>query len=197
MIDRLAVFCLIGSACLGAILPLEYRSDVAQPAAAPSAVTKPAEKHAVDNDEPALRQAVTTALARPLFSATRRPPEAEVNEHSDTKLNDLRLTGILVMPDQHVAIFARSGDKPLVRSEGEMINDWHIDSIAAYSVSLSGPTGTTTLEPKADPALVRAQSAAPQPVVAPPPPAPVAANPPPVPVPSTPVRPVPLRRSQR
>jgi len=196
MIDRLTAFCLIGSACLAAILPFEFRSDVARPAATPSPVIQPAENHAAGDDEPAVKQSVATALARPLFSATRRPPEAEVNERSDTKLNDLRLTGILVMPDQHVAIFARSGDKPLVRSEGEMISDWHIDSIAAYSVSLSGPTGTTTLEPRADPALVRAQPATPQPVVPSPPPVP-AANPPPPPGPNTPVRPVPFRRSQR
>jgi hypothetical protein len=197
MIDRLTVFCLIGSTCLAAILPFEFRSDVARLAATPSPVIQPADDHAAANDEPAVKRSVTTALARPLFSATRRPPEAEVNEHSDTTLNDLRLTGILVTPDQHVAIFARSGDKPLVRSEGEMISDWHIDSIAAYSVSLSGPTGTTTLVPKPDPALVSAQPAAPQRVVPSPPPAPAAANPPPVPAPNTPVRPVPLRRPAR
>jgi hypothetical protein len=197
MIDRLTAFYLIGSACLAAILPLEFRSGVAQPAATPSPVIKPAENHAAASDETAVKQSVTTALARPLFSATRRPPEAEADEHSDTKLNDLRLTGILVTPDQHVAIFARSGDKPLVRSEGEMISDWHIDSIAAYSVSLSGPTGTTTLEPKADPALVRAQPTAPQAVAPPPPPTPAVANSPPAPARGTPVRPMPLRRSER
>jgi hypothetical protein len=197
MIDRLAVFCLIGSACFAAILLLESRSDVGRTAASRPSVVKPAESHAVDNDEPALRQAVAIALARPLFNASRRPPEAEPDEHSDTKLTDLRLTGILVTPNQHVAIFAKSNDKPLVRSEGEMINDWHIDSIATYSVSLSGPAGTATLEPKADPNLARAQSPAAQPAIAPPPPAQTAANPPPVPTSNGPVRPAPLRRSER
>jgi hypothetical protein len=197
MIDRLTAFCLIGSVCFAAILPLEFRSDVARPTAAPSPVTNQVERHAAANDEPAVKESVAIALARPLFSTTRRPPETEVDEYSNTKLNDLRLTGILVMPDQHVAIFARSGDKPLVRSEGEMISDWHIDSIAISSVSLSGPTGTTTLEPKADPNLARALSPAAQPPVPPPPPAQATAPPPPAPTSNGPVRPVPLRRSER
>jgi hypothetical protein len=31
-----------------------------------------------------------------------------------------------------------------------MISDWRIERIADQSVSLTGPSGTTTLEPKAD-----------------------------------------------
>jgi hypothetical protein len=35
----------------------------------------------------------------------------------------MRLTGILITPDQRMAIFAPAGGKPLFRSEGEMISD--------------------------------------------------------------------------
>jgi hypothetical protein len=197
MIDRLTAICLTGSVCFAALLWMEFRSDVAEPVAPPPPITKSSDNLTEHNDGPAIKQLVATTLSRPLFSATRRPPETVSDEHTDTPLNDLRLTGILIMPDQHVAIFARSGSKPLVRSEGEMISDWHIDSIATQAVSLSGPTGTTTLEPKADPSLTRAQSSAGPPTVPVPQPNTASATPPAVHPPNAPVRPAPVRRSER
>ena len=63
---------------------------------------------------------VTTTLSRPLFSATRRPSERAVSGGPvDPGLSDVRLTGIVLEPDRHTAIFAVKGEKPLVRSEGE------------------------------------------------------------------------------
>jgi hypothetical protein len=188
MIDRIAALCLVGSVFLGGILLVEFRSGMAEPTAHSEPRAKPSGPPDTLMNEPAIKQLVATTLARPLFSATRRPPESEQGAHPDTPLNDLRLTGILVTPDQQVAIFAKAGEKPLVRSEGEMISDWHIDNIAAQSVSLSGPTGTTTLEPRPDPNLVRAQPSAAKPAM--PPPVPAAANQPSVPPPNAPVRPV-------
>jgi hypothetical protein len=108
----------------------------------------------------------------------------------------LRLTGIVIMPDQRFVIFTGSDGKPLVRSEGEMISDWRIDGITAQSVSLTGPTGTTTLEPKSDPRLNRLQLAA-QPAASPSQPATSAANAPPAPASNGPVRPAPVRRLER
>jgi hypothetical protein len=66
----------------------------------------------------------------------------------------MRLTGIVTEPD-HVAIFAMNGAKPLRVSEGEAASGWRIESIAPQEVSLSGPGGTKTLEPKPDPNLVQ------------------------------------------
>jgi hypothetical protein len=78
-----------------------------------------------------------------------------------------------------------------------MISDWRIESIASQSVSLTGPTGATILEPKADPNLVRVQAALP--AAAPPQqPAAPAANPHAAPAANGPVRPpIPIRRSNR
>lgn len=196
MIDRITLFCLAASACLVAMLPLELRSDVTNPALPAPPIVKPEETVAAQHDGPAVNQRVATALARPLFSATRRPPEAEADGHPDTSLNDLRLTGIVIMPNQHFAIFTGSDGKPVVRSEGEMINDWRIDGIAAQSVSLTGPTGATTLEPKADPHLNRLLPPI-QPPAPPPQPATSAATTPPAPASNTPVRPRPVFRSER
>lgn len=189
MIDRLTAICLIASVCFAALLPIELRSHLAAPTVASPAIRKSNDRPPAPTSPPARKQLVATALARPLFSANRRPPENEQDAHQDTSLSDMRLTGILTMPDQHFAIFARSDGKPLVRSEGEMISDWRIDNISDQSVFLSGPNGTTTLEPKADPNLVHLEAAA-QPAVP-------AANSPSPPPSNAPVRPAPVQRSQR
>jgi hypothetical protein len=187
MIDRITMCCLIGSVFLAGILLLEFRSSVAEPTALSEPSTKSVGQPATLMNEPAIKQLTATILARPLFSATRRPPESEQGAHPDTPLSDLRLTGILVTPDQQVAIFAKAGEKPLVRSEGEMISDWHIDNIAPQSVSLSGPTGTKTLEPQPDPNLARVQQSVAKPAM--PQPAPAAVNQPRMSVPNPPTRP--------
>jgi hypothetical protein len=176
MIDRLTTLCLAGSVLLAIALHFEFRSNLSTPAEVEKPSPKSDEAATVQNDRPALGPLTATILARPLFSPTRRPPEAEATDHSETPLSDMRLTGILITPDQRVAIFAPASGKPLVRSEGDMISDWRIESIDSQSVSLTGPTGATTLEPKADPNLVRVTGA--QQKMAPPPqPAAPVANP--------------------
>ena len=166
MIDRVAVLFLAGSALFGAVLLGELDTGdpgvlpVATPAPAPEQ-TRPAQRLQI----PRVDDLVATTLGRPLFSATRRPAErAAPDRPVDPELPNIRLTGIVIEPDRHVAIFAVPGAKPLVRSEGETVNDWHLDAIAPREVTVTGPAGTTTLEPKADPNLVRtAQPAQPAP----------------------------------
>lgn len=193
MIDRLTAMCLVGSFCFAAALPLELRSHVTKPIVAPTSIAKTDESVTTRHIAPATKQLVATVLARPLFSATRRPPENEQDGHPDTSLNDLRLTGILIMPEQHFAIFVGSNGKPLIRSEGEMISDWRVENIAAQSIFLTGPAGTATLEPKADPNLTRLESAAQMAASHAPPPAKPAAPP----ASNLPVRPAPAIRSGR
>jgi len=142
---------------------------------------------------PRVDELVATTLSRPLFSPTRRPAERAAPDRPvvDPELTNVRLTGIVIEPDRHIAIFAVQGAKPLVRSEGETVNDWHLDAIAPREVTVTGPAGTTTLEPKADPNLVRtAQPAQPAPAarLGTPPPQPAAAGParPPFPVAAAP-----------
>jgi general secretion pathway protein N len=73
----------------------------------------------------------------------------------------MRLTGIVTEPDHHLAIFAVNGAKPLRVTEGEAVSGWRIESITPREVSLSGPGGTKTLEPKLDPNLVQQAPPAP------------------------------------
>ncbi len=86
----------------------------------------------------------------------RRPPKPAPSDNAaDPRLPDVRLTGIVIERDRRIAIFDVTGTRPLVLSEGEALKDWRLDNISPQKVSLSGPAGTMTLEPKADPNLVR------------------------------------------
>jgi hypothetical protein len=95
-------------------------------------------------------------IAEPLPGPTQRSPQAASSDNAgDPRLPDVRLTGIVIEPDRHIAIFAVNGTKSVVLSEGEALKDWRIDSISPEEVSLSGPAGTMTLKPKPDAHLVR------------------------------------------
>jgi len=164
--DRLVVAFLAGSAVFGALLFNEL-SDVAEPpfAVLPAAARTGASLPAPTAQRPRVEELVQTSLAQPLFSATRRPPDQPTTGRgSDPELPNVRLTGIVIEPDRRLAIFAVPGGKPLTLAEGETINEWRLESIVPDQVSLSGPTGITTLAPKTDPNVARLkQIAAPVP----------------------------------
>ncbi len=109
---------------------------------------------------PHLAQLAATTLARPLFSPTRRPAQ-QTDGSGNTGITDMRLTGIVTEPGERLAIFAVTGAKPLIVQEGEEVSGWRIEGITPDAVSLSGPGGTTTLQPKPDTNLVRTTPAAP------------------------------------
>ena len=170
MTDRLATYLLIaGCLIFGAVLLLELKPTAATDTAAPNEVAKRPDATSSAPRAPGTRldELLAVALARPLFSSTRRPPQAAAPDSTtNSDLADMRLTGIVTEPDHHVAIFAVNGAKPLRVTEGEAVSGWRIESITPHEVSLSGPGGTKTLEPKLDPNLVQQ-----------PPPQPPAANP--------------------
>ena len=173
--DRLVIGLLAGSAIFAALLLSELSSVVDLPAVLPSATQTEASPTPVAQ-RPRVDELIQTALAQPLFSATRRPSDQAVGDRSpDPELPNMRLTGIVIEPERHLAIFAVPGGKPLARGEGETINQWRLENIAPNQVSLSGPTGITILEPKFDPNLVRPKQA-PQPAAQPPQPAAVGAR---------------------
>ena len=74
---------------------------------------------------------------------------------ANSSLRDVRLTGVVIVPDQRTAIFAVSGTNPLVLSEGETLKGWRLERISPGKVLLSGPAGTIELEPTPDANLVR------------------------------------------
>ena len=160
MIDRILLRFLAGAALFGTLLFLELVADEAGGRAAVPASEGAKARPAARLPSPQIDELVATTLSRPLFSATRRPSErTKGDQPTDPALPNFRLTGIVIEPGRRLAIFAVPGAKALVRSEGESLNEWRVDSIASREVSLSGPAGTTTLEPKADSALVRPRQA--------------------------------------
>jgi hypothetical protein len=103
-------------------------------------------------------------LARPLFALDRRPSASgsTIGAVSDDMP---RLSGILIDQSQRRAIFQPGGDaKPVSLSEGEQVAGWQIQKIAADGVTLTGPKGTETLQPKPDPALAAAAADNPNPI---------------------------------
>src|SRR5271169_3146350 len=184
MTDRLVIYLLLaGCLIFGAVVFLELEPTAAD-TAAPNEVSKRADATSTVRRQPSTRldELLATALARPLFSSTRRPPQSAANDGATSSdLADMRLTGIVTEPEHHVAIFAVNGAKPLKVTEGEAVSGWRIESITPHEVSLSGPGGTKTLEPKLDPNLVQPPAPTPPPnpgVRLPAPPAPVANVPP-------------------
>ena len=190
MMDRIVLALLAGSAVFGALLFSELNAAVEEPVVVPSAPRAEAPA-APGPQRPTINQLVQTTLSQPLFSPTRRPPDAEVvSRDSDAEVTNMRLTGIVLDPHLRLAIFAVPGSKPLARAEGENINEWHVDTIGAGQVSLSGAAGTMVLEPKSDPALVRPQQPAGGVPGKPPPLAVPGAKPPPLAVPPQTAQPV-------
>jgi general secretion pathway protein N len=157
MIDRLVLLLLLASCALAAaIVAAEITGrdgpDPPVTAALPAPEAAPPPAH----PEPRGRydELLATILARPLFSSTRRPPPRGGNDTTaDSGLSDTRLTGIVIEPGHRIAIFAPIGAKALVVGEGESVSGWRVEHIDPREVSLSGPSGTKTLQPKFDPNL--------------------------------------------
>jgi general secretion pathway protein N len=155
MIDRLLLFLLVGGCVLfGAILVIELAPAGAEDAVVAQAARSDAASPIARPQNPRPEELVAAALARPLFSSTRRPPQDAPSGAAADDLTDARLTGIVTTPLHRIAIFAVSGDKPLKVAEGDAVSGWRIESITPREVSLSGPSGTKTLQPKLDPNLV-------------------------------------------
>jgi general secretion pathway protein N len=167
MINRLVTYLLLaGCLIFGALVFVELRPGAGEQGA-PGEVSQHADTTSTTRRQPSTRldELLALALARPLFSSNRRPPQSAANDSVATAdLANMRLTGIVTEPSHHLAIFAVNGEtKPLKLTEGEDVSGWRIESITPREVSLSGPGGTKTLEPKLDPNLVAPTAPAPAP----------------------------------
>lgn len=119
------------------------------PGAAPGGVPPAMPASApVQNNDDAIAAWGGTALARPLFNASRRPA-AEASTQIDFTLP--RLSAIIVTGATRRAIFAAPGQKPVMVGEGGEIGPYRITAIAPYSVQLLGPGGNLTLRLQALP----------------------------------------------
>jgi hypothetical protein len=170
MIDRLVVpLLLVGCVTFGTILVFEIETPErlsVTPSAAVEHTDPPPALHQLPMAPAA--PPIVEILARPLFSPSRRPPQSNPgNAADDSGLADSRLAGIIIEPGHRFAIFAPEGAKLLTVTEGETVSGWRVDNITSRDVSLSGPDGTRTLQPKFDPNLAPpAEAARPEPAAA-------------------------------
>jgi hypothetical protein len=153
MSNRLLVLLLVACASLIGLIAFEFTSMNSDSPVVEATALQAASAPKPPLPGPNVADLVATTLAGPLFSPTRRPSE-QAGAEAASDLADFRLSGIVIEPDRRIAIFA-AGAKPFIRAEGESLNNWRLDNISPYAVSLSGPEGTRTLEPKADKNLVR------------------------------------------
>ena len=165
MTDRLVIYLLLAGCLIFCAVVLLELEPAATEIAAPNEVSRRADTASAAHRQPSTRidELLAMALARTLFSSTRRPPQNANDSVTSSDLADTRLTGIVTEPDHHVAIFAVNGAKPLRMTEGEAVSGWRIESITPHEVSLSGPGGTKTLEPKLDPNLIQPPGPTPPP----------------------------------
>jgi general secretion pathway protein N len=178
MIERMIFLLLLAGCAFFAAIVASEMSATADPDLPAGAISTPSETlppPARPEAHGRYDELLTTILARPLFSSTRRPASRGDDTIADSGLSDTRLAGIVIAPGHRIAIFASNGAKPLTVSEGETVSGWRVEHITPREVSLSGPGGTKTLQPKFDPNL------------APPPPtSSESVNPPPATVPAAP-----------
>ena len=108
-------------------------------------------------DTDRLGDRIATILARPLFSANRRP----VPLSADTTMTTMpRLAGIVVSGSGRLAFFAGgSGTKSIVAAEGELVGGYTLRAIAPDRVTLIGPDGPRLLRPTFDPTRVAGSEA--------------------------------------
>lgn len=139
-----------------ALAPSEAEPELAPAAAAPDAAAAPTGQGASAAQS---AQWMATILARPLFAVSRKPDSGTAAPGpvvADEPANDLpRLSGIFMDNGKKHALFQPTGDvPPLVVGEGETLTGswkgWQVDKIEFTTVTLSGPNGQTTVEPKFD-----------------------------------------------
>lgn len=116
---------------------------------APSKI--PAKKQVDDNS-----QWADAAVARPLFSQSRRPPADNAVAAVSAPYSLPRLTGVIVGPAGEFAIFASAASgKPTIVRPGDRLGTAVVETIATGQVNLRGPNGLVVLHPVSQDAAVQ------------------------------------------
>jgi hypothetical protein len=92
-------------------------------------------------------------VERPIFSPTRRPPEAlpETATEVDAPSLDVVLEGVVITEAQRLALLRPEAGGPLVRvPEGERILGWAVVAVTPYSVTVRRGEEESTLELRFD-----------------------------------------------
>src|SRR5262245_16470985 len=127
-------FLLVGCLALCALIFAEFRTSVVdEPALEVPAPRTDSPVAQAPSASMTARQLAAESLMRPLFSATRHPPHDEVKS-GDAGLKGIRLTGILIAPNDAIAIFAMpQGGRPRNLRTGDKLDDWEVERIDTSS----------------------------------------------------------------
>lgn len=140
----------LGGLCLALAMVVVWEALPEPPEATlPMALPGPPPAHRGHDTDAGQRDAfVAVALARPLFSQTRRPPP-RVADVAVAATGDVpRLTAIMIGPFGHRAIFAAApGGKPLVVEPGDAVGAFRVRSIEPDLVTLDGANGVRQVRP--------------------------------------------------
>jgi hypothetical protein len=108
----------------------------------------PIRRTSLERPRPPPRQAAHAAaivLARPLWSASRRPGQAEPAAATPRHGQPApRLTGTLIAGGRRVAIFAAQGQASAAREQGGAIGGFAVARVDPGTVTLIGPAGRLT-----------------------------------------------------
>ncbi len=137
---------LLASAGLACALAAEWAlpDDPAPDAPRPPALPHPSSAQA----EADLDGWQATALARPLFSKTRTPADAETKP--DAAEGMPRLTGVIITPHQRRAVFMTAAGASVLAQEGDDVADVTVKSIERGRVVLDHPGGEVVIRPSFD-----------------------------------------------
>lgn len=132
---------------LGAVLYLEQRAGVPGREQARTEPEIGIVRPTLETPAPDRAAAWTaTILDRPLFSPSRRPPQAAPQGKAAGPALP-RLTGVLVSASGADAIFATPGKKPILARPGDRVGPYLVRSIRAGEVTVLGPSGVAVLHP--------------------------------------------------
>ncbi|HEX9464555.1 MAG TPA: hypothetical protein VGB82_18305 [Alphaproteobacteria bacterium] len=125
---------LLGALCAALCgVILAELSDAPPPATPiPQAALRPQSTGAAGDNRPFSmppRSAFAEVIERPLFSATRRPPEAAAGVAAEAQV-DFVLVGIVTSSDERRALVQHGQTARVERiSEGDSLGDWRVESI--------------------------------------------------------------------
>lgn len=135
----------ICGAALGAALAMQIAShlDVQESTRTSNTAQPLVSAPGVEESSPTWMEDV---LARPMFSADRRPVASVLRAQTAAELP--RLSGIIVSPTRSTAIFSGAdSSKPMVVMVGARIGAFTVRTIAAGEVSVVSDAGTLVLRP--------------------------------------------------
>ena len=147
------------SLALAGVIAKEWRSGAPvslspPPPASAAAVSDPAAKLQGGQHGAAF---VNEILARPLFTASRRPPAGADRAAGNTTAAALkgRLAGIVVSPAGSEALFVEAGKaKSVTVREGESFEGWTVERIEPEHVMVRAGARLETIEPAGDKARI-------------------------------------------